>query len=217
MRLANSASSAPYYYKGVKLELSILILTMQELHTTFRQEITEFSSHQKDTLELEQFTEGLQLMDRVGRDYMRRFMSYAGMPYGESRCGRCGHVPGNMGARHGLVGGLQVECPHRQCHCDFCKMLFALVPDIDVKMIAEDGGELHPTGYHAKETCPYMKAKFQLYLTDIISRMTGLYPKPKAFVPFGGSSAPHMSASAPARSAVAANKMKRFTDSLGDF
>ena len=66
----------PYYYKGVKLELSVLILTMQELHTVFRQEIQEFTTHQKDTLELEQFTEGLQLMDRVGRDYMRRCISY---------------------------------------------------------------------------------------------------------------------------------------------
>ena len=84
-------------------------------------------------------------------------------------------------------------------------------------MIAEDGSELRPTGYHTKSTCPYMKAKFQYYLTDIISKMTGLYPKPKAFVPFGGSSAPKLSSSAPAPFAVVDSQMKRFTDSSDGF
>ena len=71
----------PYFYKGEKLELSALMTTMQELYTAFRQEITEFKTHQKDEMELAQFTEGLQLMNRVGRDYMRRFMSYGDVSY----------------------------------------------------------------------------------------------------------------------------------------
>ena len=92
-------------------------------------------------------------------------------------------------------------------------MVFALVPNINVKMMSEEGTELHPTGYHTKETCPYMKAKFQLYLADLISKMTGLRPKPKAYAPFGGYSA-HLAASAPAASAVVDNTMGRFTSSL---
>ena len=35
----------PYFYKGERLELSALLTTMQELHTAFRQEITEFKTH----------------------------------------------------------------------------------------------------------------------------------------------------------------------------
>ena len=69
-------------------------------------------------------------------------------------------------------------------------------------MTAEDGSELHPIGYHTKETCLYMKAKFQFDLTDITQKMTGLYPNPKAFVPFGGSSAPKMASSAPVPAAA---------------
>ena len=84
-------------------------------------------------------------------------------------------------------------------------------------MIAEDGSELHPTGYHTKTTSVDMKAKFQFYLTYIVQKMTGLYPKPKAFVPFGGSSAPKMASFAPVPSAASDSKMQRFTDSLGNF
>ena len=61
---------------------------------------------EKDEMDLAQFTEGLQLMDRVGRDYMRRFMSYGDMAYGESKCSRCGYEPGSIGARHGPKGGM---------------------------------------------------------------------------------------------------------------
>jgi len=64
----------------------VLLTTMQELHTAFRLEITQFRSRQKDDMDLAQFTEGLQLIGRVGRDYMRRFMAYGGMSYGESKC-----------------------------------------------------------------------------------------------------------------------------------
>ena len=80
-------------------------------------------------------------------------------------------------------------------------------------MTSEEGTELHPTGYHTKKTCPYMKAKFQLYRADLISKMIGLRPKPKACAPFGGYSA-HVAASAPAASAAVDNKMVRFTNSL---
>ena len=38
---------------------------MQALHTALIAEVTEFNNKQKDTLDLEQFTEGPQLMDRV--------------------------------------------------------------------------------------------------------------------------------------------------------
>ena len=62
-----------------------------------------------------------------------------------------------------------------------------------------------------------MKAKFQYYLTDIVQKMINFYPKPKAFVPFGGSSTPQMSSSAPALSTAVDSKMQRFADPLGDF
>ena len=53
-------------------------------------------------------------------------------------------------------------------------------------MTPDNVTELHPTGYHTKEVCPYMKAYFQYYLVSIIERITRLRPKPKAYVPFGG-------------------------------
>ena len=62
-----------------------------------------------------------------------------------------------------------------------------------------------------------MKAKFQYYLTDIVQKMINIYPKPKAFVPFGGSSAPKMASSAPVPLAAIDSKMQRFIDSLDDF
>ena len=102
----------PYYCKGVELELSSLIQTLQELHTARRAEVTEFNIKQKETLDLEQFTEGLQLMDRVGKDYMRRCIYCYDMSYGESRCGRCGHSPGSMGARH--AGHVLFQCGRRR-------------------------------------------------------------------------------------------------------
>ena len=92
---------------------------------------------------------------------------------------------------------------------------FSGVPDANTKMLSEDGQDLHPTGYHTTEVCPYTKAKFQLYLSDIMSRMTGLHPKPKAFVPCGGSSnAANLASSAPAPSSRVGSQMKQFTNSL---
>ena len=71
--------------------------------------------------------------------------------------------------------------------CDFCKLVFGQVPDINVKMMAPDNvTELHLTGYHTKEVCPYVKARFRYYLVSGIERITGLRPKAKAYVPFGG-------------------------------
>ena len=95
-------------------------------------------------------------------------------------------------------------------------MVFALVPNINIKMMSVGGNELHPTGYHTKETCPYMRAKFQLYFADIVSKMIGPRPKPKAYVPFGGYSA-HLAASAPAASAAVDNKMDRITSYVSLF
>ena len=95
-------------------------------------------------------------------------------------------------------------------------MVFALFPDINVKVMPGDGNELHPTGYHTMETCPYMKAKFQLHLADLVSKMIGLRPKPKAYAPYGGYSA-HLVASAPIASAVVDNKIDRFTHSTSLF
>ena len=119
---------------------------------------------------------------------MRRYISFYDTQGGPGRCGRCGISPGSMAGKHGAKGhGLQLECPHRMIACDFCKLVFSQVPDINVKMMAPDNvTELHPTGYHTKEVCPYMKAQFQYYLVSIIERITGLRPRPKAYVPFGG-------------------------------
>ena len=177
-----------YSYRGERLELAGLIQCMQDIYVEFRSEITEWKSKQKPDLELQQFTEALQLLDIVGRDHMRRYISFYDTQGGPGRCGRCGISPGSMAGKHGAKGhGLQLECPHRMIACDFCKLVFSQVPDINVKMMAPDNvTELHPTGYHTKEVCPYMKAQFQYYLVSIIERITGLRPRPKAYVPFGG-------------------------------
>jgi hypothetical protein len=177
-----------YSYRGERLELAGLIQCMQDIYVDFRSEITEWKSKQKPDLELQQFTEALQLLDIVGRDHMRRYISFYDTQGGPGRCGRCGISPGSMAGKHGAKGhGLQLDCPHRMIACDFCKLVFGQVPDINVKMMAPDNvTELHPTGYHTKEVCPYMKAQFQYYLVSIIERITGLRPRPKAYVPFGG-------------------------------
>ena len=61
-----------YSYRGERLELAALIQCMQDVYVEFRSEITEWKSKQKPDLDLQQFTEALQLMDIVGRDHMRR-------------------------------------------------------------------------------------------------------------------------------------------------
>ena len=173
-----------YSFQGERLDLPGLIQCMQDIYIDFRSEITEWRSKQKPDLELHQFTEALQLLDVVGRDHnvMRRYISFYNTKGGAGRCGRCGSSPGSMAGKHGAKGhGLQLDCPHRMIACDFCKLVFGQVPDINVKMMAPDNAtELHPTGYHTKEVCPYTKAQFQYYLVSIIERITGLRPKPKA-------------------------------------
>ena len=100
--------------------------------------------------------------------------------------------------------------------CDFCKLVFGQVPDINVKMMAQDNvTELHPTGYHTKEVCPYMKAQFQYYLVSIIERITGLRPKPKAYVPFGGHGGMQNTTISAANVQVSA--VDKFSQSLGLF
>ena len=80
--------------------------------------------------------EGLQLLDRIGRDYMRMFISYYGLPYPESNCGRCGEYPGTMGAKHGVKNeGILIDCPSKMDPCSFCKVVFSCVPDVGVKML----------------------------------------------------------------------------------
>ena len=127
-------------------------------------------------------------MDRVDRDHMRRYISFYGTQGGAGRCGRCGVTPGSVAEKHGAKGhGLQLDCPERMVACDFCQLVLGQVPNVNVEMMAQDNfTELHPTGYHTKELCPYMKARFQYYLVSIIQRITGLRTKPKACVPFGG-------------------------------
>ena len=61
-----------------------------------------------------------------------------------------------------------------------------------------------------------MKAKFQLYLADLISKITTLRPKLKTYAPFGGYSA-HLAASTPGAFGVVDNKMDRSTSSLSLF
>ena len=83
-----------YSYQGERLDVSDLITTMQDIYTAFRNEINEWNSKQKPDLDLHQFTQALQLMDIVGRDHMRIYISYYGTHGGPGRCGRCGDTPG---------------------------------------------------------------------------------------------------------------------------
>ena len=206
-----------YSFQGERLDLEGLIQCMQDIYIAFRSEITEWRSKQKPDLDLQQFTEALQLLDIVGRDHMRRYISFYDTKGGAGRCGRCGSSPGSMAGKHGAKGhGLQLDCPHRMIACDFCKLVFGQVPDINVKMMAQDNvTELHPTGYHTKEVCPYMKAQFQYYLVSIIERITGLRPKPKAYVPFGGHGT-MQNTSIPAAN-IHVSAVDKFASSLGLF
>ena len=86
-----------YSYQGERLDLVGLIQAMQDIYTSFRSEIIEWNSKQKPDLDLQQFTEALQLLDRVGRDHMRKYISYYDTRGGDARCGRCGACPGAMG------------------------------------------------------------------------------------------------------------------------
>ena len=170
---------------------------MQQLHTDVRAEINASKEDSARIPDLEQYAEGLQLLDRVGRDHMRKFISYFGIQ--GSRCGRCGESPGTMGGKHGTKGvGLLLDCPLSRIYCPFCKTVFNSVPDVDTQIADGPGDNLHPTGYHVKQVCPYMKAKFQLYLAHTIIGMANLRPRAKAFVPFGGSAvATNLASSAP--------------------
>ena len=146
---------------------------------------------------------------------MRKFISHSGLGYRESRCVHCGEEPGTMGDKHETKErGVLTDCPLSRTCCSFCKHVFSGVPDVNTRLSSEGGEALRPTGYHVKEVCPYMKAKFQLYLADIISRMTGLRPMSKDCVPVGGSSAPNMVASAPAPSSQMGSQVEQFTGSL---
>ena len=98
-----------------------------------------------------------------------------------------------MRAKHEIKDqGILTDCPLRMTHCSFCKKVFSGVPDVNIKLQSEEGEPLHPTGHTVKEVRPYIKVKFQLYLTS-------LRPKTRAFVLYGGSStAVHLTSSAPA-------------------
>ena len=50
---------------------------MQDIYVDFRSEITEWRSKRTPGLELQQFTEALELLDIVGRDHMRRYISFS--------------------------------------------------------------------------------------------------------------------------------------------
>ena len=208
-----------YSYKGERLDVSDLITTMQDIYTAFRNEINEWNSKQKPDLDLHQFTQALQLMDIVGREHMRIYVSYYGTHGGAGRCGRCGDTPGSLAGKHGVKGqGLQLDCPDKHVTCDFCKLVFGQVPDINVKMMAPDNvTELHPTGYHKKEVCPYMKARFQYYLVSIIERITGLRPTPKAYVPFGGHGSANQNTSSGLQQVANVSAVDKFASSLGEF
>jgi hypothetical protein len=206
-----------YSFKGESLDLAELIQCMQDIYNDFRSEVIEWRSKQKPDLELQQFTEALELLDIVGRYHMRRYISIYNTKGGPGRCGRCGSSPGSMAGKHGAKGhGLQLDCPHRMIACDFCKLVFGQVPDVNVKMMNPDNvTELHPTGYHTKEVCPYMKAYFRYYLVSIIERITRLRPKPKAYVPFGGHGGMQNTTISAANVQVLA--VDKFSQSLGLF
>ena len=58
-----------YSFQEERIDLPGLIQCMQDIHVTFRSEVTEWRSKQKPDLELQQFIEALQLLDIVGRDH----------------------------------------------------------------------------------------------------------------------------------------------------
>jgi hypothetical protein len=150
---------------------------------------------------------------------MRRYFSFYNTKDRPGRCGRCSSSSGSMAGKHGAKGhGLQLDCPHGMIACDFCKLVFGQVPDINVKMMAPDNvTELHPTGYHIKEVCPYIKAQFQYYLVSIIERIIGLRPKPKAYVPFGGHHDGGMQNTTISAANVQVSTVDKFSQSLGLF
>jgi hypothetical protein len=74
---------------------------MHDIYIDFRSEITEWRSKQKPVLELQQFIEALQLLDIVGKDHMRRYISFYNTKGGPGRCGRCDSLPDSMAGKHG--------------------------------------------------------------------------------------------------------------------
>ena len=160
-RSAGGSVLTPYFYNGTQLELPALLLAMEDIHTRFRDHINAWTAGRiEGALSFHDHMEGLQLLDRIGRDYMRMFISYYGLPFPESNCGRCGAYPGTMGAKHGVKNeGILIDCPTKMEPCAFCKVVFSCVPDVGVKML-EGNSELHPTGCHSKDVCPYMRSNY---------------------------------------------------------
>jgi hypothetical protein len=196
---AGGSVLTPYFYNGSQLELPALLLAMEGIHTRFRDHINAWSDNRVEgALSFHDHVEGLQLLDRIGRDYMRMFISYYGLPYPESNCGRCGAYPGTMGAKHGVKNdGILIDCPTKMDPCSFCKVVFSCVPDVGVKML-EGNSELHPTGCHSKDACPYISntiwrllctrlRAFHSCRNSIIQlvecpRVRWVHPKPRSFL-----------------------------------
>lgn len=174
-----------YHYGGAQLELLALINRMDEIYAELRVAVDAYKAGDRQgSLEVSHLTEGLQLLDLVGRDHMRAFISYYGQEFSESRCGRCGEYPGTIGGKHGYRNGDKTDCPHGRENCQFCKLVFALVPNVNEKMNFK-GNEIHPTGFHVTGVCPYMKLKFQKYLGYIVTRLAKVR-KVKEYQPMGG-------------------------------
>ena len=205
-RAAGGSVLTPYFYNGTQLELPALLLAMEDIQTRFRDHINAWTAGRiEGALSFHDHMEGLQLLDRIGRDYMRMFISYYGLPFPESNCGRCGAYPGTMGAKHGVKNeGILIDCPTKMEPCAFCKVVFSCVPDVGVKML-EGNSELHPTGCHSKDVCPYMRSNYQHYMAFIVHKIAGIHFISKQYNPVGGMSQGQMGAS----------QNQKFSDSLG--
>ena len=93
-----------------------------------------------------------------------------------------------MGAKHEIKNtGLLLDCPTKMEPCAFCKVVFSCVPDVGVKMI-EGNTDLHPTGCHSKDVCPYTKSNYQYYTAFIVHKVAGIQFISKQYNLVGGMS-----------------------------
>ena len=107
--------------------------------------------------------------------------------------------------KHGIKNeGLLVDCPTKMEPCAFCKVVFSCVPYIGIKMV-EGNTDLHPTGCHSKDVCPYMRSNYQHYLAFIVHTIAGIQFISKQYNPVGGMS----------QGLVGASQTQKFSDSLG--
>ena len=126
-RMVGGDVITPYFFNGTQLTLPALLKTMEVMQVKFRDHTNAWSDGKvQGKLSFDDHLEGLQLLDRIGRNHMRMFISYYGLPYPESNCGRCKAYPGTMGAKPRIRNKtLLTDCPTKMDPCAFCKMVFS--------------------------------------------------------------------------------------------